>query len=103
MPAYTTDLGDSGGRRQWIAAVALFVVSVALAFLPTPRQQQVASVVRATILRPFVVVQEGLASARTRAVDSGDLQRQLDSLVAVTTGHLTLADENRRLRALKND
>jgi rod shape-determining protein MreC len=47
-----------------------------------------------------VVVQEALSIARTRAVDSSDLQRQLDSLVAVTTGHLTLADENRRLRAL---
>jgi rod shape-determining protein MreC len=100
MPAYTTDLGDSGGRRQWVVAVVLFFVSVSLAFLPTPRQQQVASVVRGTILRPFVVVQEGLSHARTRSADSEDLQRQLDSLVAVTTGHLTLADENRRLRSM---
>jgi rod shape-determining protein MreC len=100
MPAYTNDSRDGGGRRQLVGALVLFVVAVSTAFLPTPTQRQIAAAIRESVLRPFVILQEGVAVARNRSVDSQGLRRQLDSLVAVTTGHMTLADENRRLRAL---
>jgi rod shape-determining protein MreC len=100
MPAYTNDSGDSGGRRQLIVALVVVVAAVSVAFLPAPRQQQVAWAIRESALRPFVLVQEGLSVARLRATDAGALRRDLDSLVAVTSGHLALAAENRRLHAL---
>lgn len=100
MPAYTTDSGDTGGRRQWIIALALLAAATSMAFLPDARQQQVASALRGSVLRPFVMVQSGLSTVRTGATDAGALRRQLDSLTALTAGHLALAAENRRLLAM---
>lgn len=100
MPAYTNDTGDSGGRRQWLVALVLLAAAVSVALLPDPRQQQVASVLRGSVLRPFVLMQEGLAVVRSRATDADVLRGQLDSLVAATSGHLALEAENRRLRQL---
>jgi rod shape-determining protein MreC len=100
MPAYTNDTREGGSRRQVVGALVLLVAAVSTAFLPGSSQQQLAALLRSTVLRPFVAMQEGVQFARGRAVDSGALRRQLDSLVAVTTGHLTLADENRRLKSL---
>jgi cell shape-determining protein MreC len=53
-----------------------------------------------TVLRPFVSVQEGLTLVRTRASSAGVLRRQLDSLVAATSGHSVLEAENHQLREL---
>jgi cell shape-determining protein MreC len=100
MPAYTNESGDSGGRRQVIVALVLLFAAVSVAFLPSPRQQQVAWAIRESALRPFILVQEGFSVARFRATDAGVLRRQLDSLVATTSGHFALAAENRRLHAL---
>lgn len=100
MPAYTTDSGGGGERRQIVATALLLLLAVAVAFLPSAQQQQIASVIRGTVLRPFVLGQEGLTHARSRATDSETLRRQLDSLVAITATHWVLAEENRRLRGL---
>jgi rod shape-determining protein MreC len=100
MPAYTSDSGDSGGRRQVLATAGLFVLSLITLLLPEPGQQQVASTLRATVLRPFVSIQQGFALARSRTSSAGVLRRQVDSLVAATSGHLALEAENRRLRNL---
>src|SRR5688572_17388228 len=102
MPAYTSDSGEGNGRRQLLITVAVLIVAASTAFLPPVRQQRVAAVIRGTVLRPFVAMQGAVSHAKTRAVNSEDLQHQLDSVVAVTTGHLALADENRRLRSLLN-
>src|SRR5688572_14233870 len=99
MPAYTNDSGENG-RRQLFGALVTFVVALSTAFLPAERQQQLAALVRGSVLRPFVSTQEGLQLARGRTADSSVLRRQLDSLIAVTSGHLALAEENRRLSAL---
>jgi rod shape-determining protein MreC len=97
MPAYTSDSLDTGGRRQTVAAVGIFLLSLVTLFLPPSRQQAVASALRDSVLSPFVSVQKMLTLARSRASDQGVLRRQLDSLVAATSGHSALAAENRRL------
>jgi cell shape-determining protein MreC len=100
MPAYTSDSLDTGGRKQVAAAIGIFVLSLVTLFLPATRQQQVASALRDSVLRPFVSVQRALTLARSRASDQSVLRRQLDSLVAATSGHWALATENRRLQEL---
>ena len=100
MPAYTTDTGESTGRRQTVATVVLVLLAVALPYLPTAQQQQIASLLRSTVLLPFVSTQRGITEARSRTTDTGVLRRQLDSLAAVLSGQRTLAEENRRLRGL---
>jgi len=100
MPAYTTDSGDGGSGRQIIATLGIVVLALTILFLPSSIQQQIGAVLRETVLRPFVTVQRGIGVARTRATDSEGLRHQFDSLVAVTAGHRTFAEENRRLRGL---
>jgi len=100
MPAYTTDSGDGGSGRQIIATLGIVVVALTIYFLPSSIQQQIGAVLRETVLRPFVTVQRGIGVARTRATDSEGIRQQFDSLVAVTVGHRTIAEENRRLRGL---
>ena len=74
MPAYTTETRESGGKRQLAVALVLFVAAVSMAFLPTPRQQQIAAVLRGTVLRPFVVVQ----GARVDGVVAGHREPSLN-------------------------
>lgn len=100
MPAYTTDSNDHGGRRQVVVAVLLLVVALVLNFVPVSAQQEVASLLRSTVLRPFVLTQEAISETRTRAIESSDLRARLDSLVAVSTSRTHMEDENRRLRGL---
>jgi len=60
----------------------------------------VAAGFRATVLRPFLFIQEVLAEARLHAEEAGGLQAQLDSLAAVIVTQAPLVEENRRLHGL---
>lgn len=92
--------GVNGGRGQGWAALAFLVAALLLRSIPAGAQQEVASVLRATVLRPFLALQESLARTRVRTLEVESLQAELDSLVTVLTGQRTLEDENRRLRGL---
>lgn len=100
MPAYTTESEGSAGRRQVLFALVFLGLALVLTYLPPGQQQGIASALRASVLRPFVATQEGLVSTRARTLETGQLRSQLDSLVATLSAHRTLAEENRRLRAL---
>ena len=100
MPAYTTDSGESAGRRQTLATLVLVLVSLGLLSLPVTEQQRIASALRSSVLLPFVSTQGALQRARGRATDSEELRQEVDSLVALLTSQRTLAEENRRLRGL---
>ncbi len=93
------DEGPNGRRRN---IIALVIVGLALAspFIPTAQQQQLAFMLRSSLLRPFVMIQEGLAAASLHAVSTEDFQVRLDSAVSALTNQSTLAEENRRLRRL---
>ncbi len=100
MPAYTTDSEGSTGRRQVVLALLFLGLSLLLVYLPPSRQQDVASVLRESVLRPFIAAQEELTHAREQAVAGGELRSEMDSLVAVLTAHQAVMEENRRLRSL---
>lgn len=55
---------------------------------------------RATILRPFLLIQEVLAQARLHAEEAGGLQARLDSLAAQIVIQAPLVEENRHLHEL---
>lgn len=100
MASYTDPPEEGRGRRDLtVALIFLFLSAVAL-FLPPGTQSQGAGVIRGTVLRPFIMIQEALAQARLRAEGTLELQAQLDSLAAVVASQSTLAEENRHLREL---
>ena len=59
-----------------------------------------AALVRGSVLRPFVMTQEGLARRRVHAAETEALQQQLDSLASLLSDQTTLGEENERLRRL---
>ncbi|MCH7562864.1 MAG: rod shape-determining protein MreC [Gemmatimonadetes bacterium] len=87
-------------RRQNIIALVIVGLALASPFMPTARQQQLAFLLRNSLLRPFVMIQEGMAAASLHAVSTEEFQARLDSAVSALTNQSTLAEENRRLRNL---
>lgn len=100
MSAYTNQSDLAGGRRQVTETVLFVVAALVMTYLPASAQQQVASFLRSTVLRPFAETQEALTVVRERASRLDDIQPRLDSLVAAMTAQGGLAEENRRLRGL---
>ena len=100
MSAYANKSDDARSRRQLTATVLFVVAALVVTYLPASGQQQVASFLRSTVLRPFVKTQEAITVARGRARRLDDLQPRLDSLVAAMAAQGELAEENRRLRGL---
>ena len=100
MPTYTTETEGAEPSRSGLIALGFFVASLLVLYLPAGPQQQLASIVRGSILRPFVMTQEGLARRRVHAAETEVLQQQLDSLAAVLSDQTTLGEENDRLRRL---
>ena len=81
-------------------AFGFFLLSVLALYVPDPSQDQVASLLRGTVLRPFVFTQETLVQRSIHAEDTEVLQRRLDSLAAVIANSNTLLEENNTLRSL---
>lgn len=98
-----TDYLDEPRRSRWreLGLGTLFVVvAFLLLFLPPQYQTSVRRTMRATVLRPFIVAQSDLLSGGLRRSDVAVLRAQRDSLSAVAAAQASLAEENRRLRAL---
>lgn len=89
-----------GRRRETAIGALLLLVAVFLFFLPGAYQAPVRQVVRGTALRPFLALQTQVAERRSRSVNVAELWAERDSLSAVVAAQATLAEENRRLRAL---
>lgn len=100
MAKYTDSPEEGRGRRDSTVAVVFLLFSIVVLYLPSGIQNQVAAGFRATLLRPFIVTQEGLAQAALRAEDAGRLQAQLDSLATTLAGQAHLVEESRRLHEL---
>lgn len=98
--AFNGDPTERSERRQLILAGAFVVLSLAMLSLPSPAQQQIATLLRVTVLNPFVVMQRSVNAARLRAVENAELRAQLDTMVALMANTGSLAEENRRLRGL---
>ena len=100
MAKYTDSPEEGRGRRDPTVAVAFLLFSIVVLYLPSGIQNQVAAGFRATLLRPFIVTQEGLAQAARRAEDAGRLQAPWDSLATMLAGQAHLVEESRRLHEL---
>lgn len=99
-PPYAPEPDIAGGRRQGTLAVVFVVLSLVSLYLPADGQQQVAWALRASVLRPFIVLQGRLADAGLRRQEVDAVQAQLDSLTVLLATQSALVDENRALRAM---
>jgi hypothetical protein len=63
-------------------------------------EQNLAGVLRGSVLRPFIAIQEGLTQQQTRSVSVDELMVRLDSLAAIVTSQAVLVEENETLRGL---
>ncbi len=96
MPSYKSDIGGSRRAQSGFIAFGFFVFSVIALFLPDPSQDEVASLLRGSVLRPFILAQEALVRRSIHAEDTEVLQARLDSLEAVIANSNTLSEENTR-------
>ena len=76
------------------------MLSMIALYLPDPSQDEVASLLRGSVLRPFILAQEALVRRSIHAEDTEVLQARLDSLEVVIANSSTLSEENTRLRSL---
>ena len=100
MPIYKSDTNGSGRSRSRFIAFGVLVLSVITLYLPDASQDDVASLLRGSLLRPFLLTQEGLVRRSIHAEDTEVLQRRLDSLEVVIANSNTLSEENATLRSL---
>ena len=100
MANYRSDNNGSGRAGSGLIALGFFVLSVIALYLPDPSQDDVASLLRGSLLRPFIFAQESLVRRSIHAEETEALQGRLDSLVAVIANSTTLSEENDRLRRL---
>ena len=100
MPSYKSDANGSRKTQSGLVSLGFFVLSVIALYLPDSSQDEVASLLRGSLLRPFVLAQEGLVRRSIHAEDTEVLQGRLDSLEAVIANSNTLSEENDRLRGL---
>lgn len=89
-----------GRRRDAAVAGGFLLVAVFLLLLPASYQAPLRSAIRGTALRPFLAMQAELTERRVRREDVSQLRAERDSLAAVVAAQASLAEENRRLRAL---
>lgn len=87
-------------RRDLLLAGAIVLIAFILFALPAAYQRPLRDLVRGSALAPFLSAQATLAYRRSTTVDVHELRAQRDSLAALVAAEATLAEENRRLRAL---
>ena len=100
MPSFHTDVNDPKRSRSGLTALGWLALSLVVLYLPDESQQGIASLLRGSLLRPFVMTQQTLARARVHAADTEMLQALVDSLSSVISSQNTLVEENDGLRAL---
>ena len=100
MPPYEPEKHKARDRRDLMVPGFFLVLAGLLLVLPMPAQQQLSTILRSSVLAPFIGTQESISQTRVRAREIAGLQAQLDSALAVLFSQHTLEDENRRLRAL---
>ena len=100
MSKYKSDTNGTRKAHSAFVAFGFVVLAVIALLLPDTSQDEVASLLRDSVLRPFIFTQEVLGRRSIHAEDTEDLQARLDSLVAMIANSSTLLEENARLRRL---
>ena len=99
MAVYGPERETQGGRQVAFAA-GVMLLALAMPNLSQGLQDQIASILQASALRPFLATQQRLTEVRASAERLERLQSELDSLTAVVSTQAALAEENRTLRDL---
>ena len=100
MAIYGPERESPGGARQAAFATGIMVLALAMPYVAEDVQEQIASTLQASALRPFIGAQQRLTEARANADRIAELQAELDSLTVVVTTRSALVEENRTLREL---
>lgn len=100
MPPFSGELGEVRGKGQRYGAIAMVVLALSVWSSGPATKERVAAFLRQTVLRPFVLTQQGIAQARVNAATAGLLQTEVDSLAAELVNQRPLREENAQLRAL---
>ncbi len=101
MAAYSSPEPASGGLgRQIWGTILVLLAAGAIFSMPPVVQERLASVLRNSVLAPFIGLNTAIIDTRTRAVETDRLRAVADSLTLELQGRTTLDEENRRLRDL---
>jgi len=100
VPPYGNEPESNGKRRDAIFAGLVLLLALSTTYLGEPLQQGVSSLLRGSVLRPFIATQQLLNDAQRRAGQVDELTARLDSVTAVMATQAAVMDENRTLRAL---
>lgn len=100
MPHFSGELGEVRGKGQLYGMVAIVGLALVVWSAGPVTKQRIAAFLRQTVLRPFVLTQQGIAQARVNAATADLLQTAVDSLEAELINQRTLREENSQLRAL---
>lgn len=100
MAVRGSDIDIGGERRQVVLAGIFVLAAVVVGTLGEGHEQQIAGLLRGSVLRPFVALQEGLAQQRTRGGSVDELRVRVDSLAALVSSQAVLVEENETLRRL---
>ena len=91
---------EHGAQREFRSAIAVLVLALLVLQLPEGAQSPMASMLRGSVLRPFLALQESRVAASDRGVEVEDLQAQIDALTVESVSRSTVVAENRLLRGL---
>lgn len=92
--------GGNGLRTQFLLAAACLLAGLFFYLIPAGPQQNIASGIRLTLLRPFVDIRSALSATRSMSREADMLRAQVDSLRAWVANNAPAIEENRRLRVL---
>ena len=100
MPPYGNDPEPNGRARALTLAGIVLMLAFSAAYLPATSQEQISAALQASVLRPFISMQELLSASGARRVRVESLVALVDSLSSSQATHAAMEDENRTLRGL---
>ncbi len=100
MPPFEPEPFEPRRRGDLVVTLFFLLLAGVLIVLPPEVQEQVAGGLRATVLSPFLLLQESLIETRVRVSEVSELQRRLNAATAALAAQSTLRQENTHLRRL---
>lgn len=100
MSSYGPEPESNGRGRDLLIAGVVLALAFSAMFVSEERQEQISNGLQATVLRPFLGIQQRLAVSRLRATQVDSMLVLVDSLSAMLSTHAAVVDENRTLREL---
>lgn len=100
MSQYAPEPESNGRGRDLLIAGVILALAFSAMFVSTERQEQISNGLQVTVLRPFLGIQQRLATSRLRATQVDSMLVLVDSLSAMLSTHAAVVEENQTLREL---